>query len=72
MRFAHTGELGGVTGQIIAGMGCLGGVVLVCTGLSLAVRRLWNWSLWTQWRESPSTAAPETASSRAGRQPIAD
>jgi uncharacterized iron-regulated membrane protein len=46
LRFAHTGELGGVTGQFIAGVGCLGGVFLVCTGLMLAFRRLWNWSLW--------------------------
>jgi uncharacterized iron-regulated membrane protein len=46
LRFAHTGELGGLTGQILAGLGCLGGVFLVGTGLSLALRRLWNWSLW--------------------------
>jgi uncharacterized iron-regulated membrane protein len=46
LRFAHTGELGGVPGQIVAGIGCLGGVFLVYTGLSLALRRLWNWSLW--------------------------
>ena len=46
LRFAHTGELGGLTGQVIAGLGCLGGVFLVYTGLSLALRRLWNWSLW--------------------------
>ena len=46
LRFAHTGELGGLTGQVIAGVGCLGGVFLVYTGLSLAFRRLWNWSLW--------------------------
>ena len=46
LRFAHTGELGGLAGQIIAGLGCLGGVFLVYTGLSLAFRRLWNWSFW--------------------------
>jgi uncharacterized iron-regulated membrane protein len=46
LRFAHTGELGGLTGQIIAGLGCLGGVFLVYTGLALAWRRMWNWSLW--------------------------
>jgi uncharacterized iron-regulated membrane protein len=72
MRFAHTGELGGLIGQLIAGLGCLGGVVLVYTGVSLAVRRLWNWSLWARWRESPRTAASDTASSRVGRQPVAD
>jgi uncharacterized iron-regulated membrane protein len=52
LRFAHTGELGGLTGQIIAGVGCLGGVFLVCTGLSLAFRRLWNWSLWKRFPSS--------------------
>jgi uncharacterized iron-regulated membrane protein len=46
LRFAHTGELGGLAGQLIAGLGCLGGVFLVYTGLALAWRRLWNWSLW--------------------------
>ena len=50
LRFAHTGELGGLIGQIIAGIGCLGGVFLVYTGVSLAVRRLWNWALWKRLR----------------------
>lgn len=40
IRFAHTGELGGVPGQIAAGLACLGGVALVWTGWSLALRRL--------------------------------
>jgi uncharacterized iron-regulated membrane protein len=40
IRFAHTGELGGVAAQTIAGVACLGGVFLVWTGLSLALRRL--------------------------------
>ena len=43
LRFAHTGELGGLTGQIVAGLGCVGGVFLVGTGLSLAVRRFAAW-----------------------------
>jgi uncharacterized iron-regulated membrane protein len=42
-RFGHTGELGGTIGQIVAGIGCIGGVMLVWTGLSLAVRRLLAW-----------------------------
>jgi uncharacterized iron-regulated membrane protein len=50
LRFAHTGELGGLAGQIVAGIGCLGGVVLVYTGLALAFRRLWNWSIWSRVR----------------------
>src|SRR5262245_55878918 len=45
-RFAHTGELAGITGQLIAGVACAGGVALVWTGLSLALRRLVNWRLW--------------------------
>ena len=45
-RFGHTGELAGIPGQVIAGLGCTGGVVLVWTGLSLALRRLFNWRLW--------------------------
>jgi uncharacterized iron-regulated membrane protein len=69
LRFAHTGELGGLPGQIVAGLGCLGGVFLVYTGLSLACRRLWNWTLWKRLgiaaRRSPrvpSTApAPSTS-----------
>ena len=40
LRFAHTGELGGVVTQAIAGAGCLGGLFLVYTGVALALRRL--------------------------------
>ncbi len=70
LRFAHTGELGGLTGQIIAGVGCLGGVFLVYTGLSLAFRRLWNWALWKRMgsstRRLPSvpSIAPASTSAR--------
>jgi uncharacterized iron-regulated membrane protein len=39
MRFAHTGELGGLAGQIVAGLACVGGAFLVWTGLALAFRR---------------------------------
>lgn len=46
IRFGHTGELGGVVGQCLAGGASLGGVVLVWTGLSLALRRLVGWRLW--------------------------
>ena len=55
LRFAHTGELGGLTGQIIAGIGCLGGMFLVYTGFALAFRRLVNWSVWNR---APRRAAP--------------
>ena len=40
LRFAHTGEFYGLTGQTIAGIASAGGVFLVYTGLALATRRL--------------------------------
>jgi uncharacterized iron-regulated membrane protein len=43
MRFAHTGEVLGIPGQTIAGLVSLGGVVLVWTGIALALRRLLAW-----------------------------
>ena len=39
LRFAHTGEVLGTTGQTIAGLASLASVVLVITGISLALRR---------------------------------
>ena len=70
LRFAHTGELGGLTGQLVAGVGCLGGVFLVYTGLSLAFRRLWNWSLWKQLGSSPRrrVGVPSTVRASASEQ----
>jgi len=38
-RFAHTGEVLGVAGQTVAGIASAGAVVLVWTGISLALRR---------------------------------
>jgi uncharacterized iron-regulated membrane protein len=43
MRFTHTGESFGIVGQIIAFIACLGGSLLVYTGLSLAFRRFRGW-----------------------------
>jgi hypothetical protein len=43
LRFAHTGEVYGIAGQTIAGGVSGGAVVLVWTGLALALRRLLNW-----------------------------
>jgi uncharacterized iron-regulated membrane protein len=43
VRFGHTGELGGWPGQLIAGVACVGGSVLVWTGLALALRRFLAW-----------------------------
>ena len=43
LRFAHTGEFYGLTGQTAAGMFTAGAVVLVWTGLAMALRRLLSW-----------------------------
>jgi uncharacterized iron-regulated membrane protein len=42
-RFAHTGEILGMSGQTIAGLATTGASVLVVTGLSLAIRRFRGW-----------------------------
>jgi len=42
-RFAHTGEVLGLPGQTSAGLATAGAVVLVWTGLALALRRLRAW-----------------------------
>jgi uncharacterized iron-regulated membrane protein len=43
MRFAHTGELGGLAGEAVAGIASAGGGVLVWTGVALALRRFAAW-----------------------------
>ena len=43
LRFAHTGEAAGLTGQTIAGLVSVVAVVLVYTGLALSWRRLVAW-----------------------------
>jgi uncharacterized iron-regulated membrane protein len=48
-RFAHTGELAGLPGQLVAGVASAGGALLVWTGLSLALRRLVGWRFWVIW-----------------------
>jgi len=59
MRFGHTGELFGLPGQIVAGVGCVGGIVLVWTGVSLAIRRLAAWRVRRQ--RVPATALATAA-----------
>jgi uncharacterized iron-regulated membrane protein len=44
LRFAHTGEILGLTGQTVAGLVSAGGALLVYTGLSLALRRFFAWT----------------------------
>lgn len=43
-RFIHTGEAAGLAGQIVAAIASLGGALLVWTGLSLALRRLFKFT----------------------------
>jgi uncharacterized iron-regulated membrane protein len=43
LRFAHTGEVLGVTGQTIAGLVSLGSLILAWTGIALALRRFVTW-----------------------------
>jgi len=43
LRWIHTGEAGGMAGQIVAALATSGAVVLVWTGLALALRRLRRW-----------------------------
>ncbi len=42
-RFTHTGETGGIAGQMIGFIACVGGAFLVWTGFSLALRRFRSW-----------------------------
>lgn len=42
-RFTHTGEAFGMVGQTLAGLASAAGVMLVWTGLSLALRRFAGW-----------------------------
>lgn len=43
LRFVHTGEVLGLTGQTIAGLVSLGSLVLAWTGVVLALRRFVTW-----------------------------
>lgn len=58
MRFIHTGEYYGLTGQTVAGIASAGGALLVWTGIALAIRRL-------RARIGRSRSAEETARARA-------
>jgi len=43
MRWLHTGEVGGMAGQTLAGLASLAGVMLVYTGIALSLRRYAAW-----------------------------
>ena len=40
LRFVHTGEIYGFIGQTLAGLASIAAIILVYTGISLAIRRL--------------------------------
>lgn len=42
-RYTHSGETGGIVGQMLGFVACVGGAFLVWTGFSLAFRRFGNW-----------------------------
>jgi uncharacterized iron-regulated membrane protein len=69
LRFAHTGEVWGLTGQTIAGLASAGGAVLVYTGLALATRRLRAWLTRRRprYRRSATAARPPRPTWRAAR-----
>lgn len=55
-RFTHTGETGGLVGQFIGFVACIGGAFLVWTGFSLAFRRFGKW-----WKRRKSKDEEEAA-----------
>jgi uncharacterized iron-regulated membrane protein len=59
LRFIHTGEAFGPLGQTVAGAASLAAVMLVWTGLSLALRRLAAWK-----RQRARGNAPSLRSTR--------
>lgn len=64
-RFVHTGEYYGVLGQTIAGAASAAGILLVWTGIALALRRLAAWSGRRRNRVAP-TEAPEATVTTSG------
>ena len=58
LRFAHTGEIAGIAGQTVAGLASAGAVVLVYTGIALALRRF---LAWRGRRQRPAPAATRRA-----------
>ncbi|HYH82844.1 MAG TPA: PepSY-associated TM helix domain-containing protein [Longimicrobium sp.] len=58
LRFAHTGEVGGLLGQTLAGIASLGGAVLVWTGLALAWRRFRSWRARKRRPAAPAVRRP--------------
>ncbi len=58
VRFGHTGEVFGWSGQLLATLACVVGVVLVVTGFLLTLRRFRTWSNKRWSRASEVVEAP--------------
>jgi uncharacterized iron-regulated membrane protein len=58
LRFIHTGEAGGMTGQLVAALASAAAVVLVWTGIALALRRLRRWLRGTETQPTATGANP--------------
>jgi uncharacterized iron-regulated membrane protein len=59
LRFVHTGEYYGITGQTIAGIASFAGVMLVWTGFSLSLHRFGSWIRRRSRSAQPAEALPE-------------
>ncbi len=59
VRFLHTGEALGIPGQTVAGIASLAAVLMVWTGLALALRRFLRWRTRSQRAARASDSAPE-------------
>lgn len=67
LRFAHTGEYFGLTGQTIAGLVSAGGALLTYTGVALALRRFLGWCARRRRAPAPNVVRESTrARSRIG------
>jgi len=58
VRFLHTGEALGLTGQTIAGIASFAAILMVWTGLALALRRFLRWL--TKLRKTREVEVPST------------
>ncbi|MGE3512350.1 MAG: PepSY-associated TM helix domain-containing protein [Vicinamibacterales bacterium] len=65
LRFAHTGEVLGVTGQTVAGLASAGAVVMVWTGLALSWRR---WRAWAARGRTAVLSSPVSGDTSSARQ----
>lgn len=61
MRFTHTGESFGFIGQFVGFIACLGGALLVYTGVALSVRRFSRWLKRRRTVEAPGRTLAENS-----------